>query len=86
MPRQGFNGKLADPDWRRQRAATAGKSRTSLEHHLGKIAAIDAQRTAELDALRDLVRDLYDDHMGWAEHPTIWARVEAAVVGFQQGG
>lgn len=40
-------GKLADPEWRRERASKAGRSRTTPEYHLDRIREIVERTRAE---------------------------------------
>lgn len=40
-------GKLADPEWRRERARKAGRSRTTPEYHLDRIREIVETTRAE---------------------------------------
>ena len=58
MP-QSTTGKLADPSWRRQRATTAAKARTSLDHHVAKVVESAPALTADqLDRLRQLLPEV----------------------------
>lgn len=41
-------GKLADPEWRRQRARKAGVTRTTPKYHLDRVRAmVEASRVAQ---------------------------------------
>jgi hypothetical protein len=46
-PTVGVGGKLSDPDWLRERASKAGKSRTTPDYHLARITEIVERTRAE---------------------------------------
>lgn len=57
-----YNGKLADPEWRRERARKAGLVAHNLDRYVERVVARAPELTPEqLDRLRGLFRSVTDE-------------------------